>query len=127
LELGAEREEVYSGFWGYNSLLTGAALGGNLLVLNGHTAIASMLAIVYTALLQFSIKAIFMKVIGVPSSGYFYYSLANTSDVCVPGAVTVPDAAVRDGNFVVSEAEQWQGGPDVPMAGIDLFSRETAL
>jgi urea transporter len=79
LELGAERDEIYGGFWGYNSLLTGAALGGNLLVLNSHTAIATMLAIVYTVLLQFSIKAMFIKVIGVScfSSGYFYYALAN--------------------------------------------------
>ncbi|KAH0952927.1 hypothetical protein HN011_006873 [Eciton burchellii] len=61
LELGAERDEIYGGFWGYNSLLTGAALGGNLLVLNSHTAIATMLAIVYTVLLQFSIKAMFIK------------------------------------------------------------------
>jgi len=83
LELGAERDEIYGGFWGYNSLLTGAALGGNLLVLNSHTAIATMLAIVYTALLQFSIKAILMKVIGVScfSSDYFYYALANLAFV----------------------------------------------
>ncbi|EZA57233.1 Urea transporter, partial [Ooceraea biroi] len=61
LELGADHNEVYSGFWGYNSLLTGAALGGNLLVLNAHTAAATILAIIYTALLQFSIKMIFIN------------------------------------------------------------------
>lgn len=63
LELGADRGEIYSGFWGYNSLLTGAALGGNLLVLNSHTAVATILAIIYTALLQFTIKAILIRVI----------------------------------------------------------------
>ncbi|XP_020300014.1 urea transporter 1-like isoform X2 [Pseudomyrmex gracilis] len=61
LELGADYGEVYSGLWGYNSLLTGAALGGNLLILNGQTAIATVLAIIYTSLLQYSLRSIFMK------------------------------------------------------------------
>ncbi|KAM0727141.1 Urea transporter 1 [Formica fusca] len=61
LELGADYHKVYSGFWGYNSLLTGAALGGNLLVLNGQTAAATVMAIIFTSLLQYSIESIFIK------------------------------------------------------------------
>lgn len=53
---------VYSGMWGYNSLLTGAALGGNLLVLNGYTAAATIMAIIFTSLLQYSVHSIFIKV-----------------------------------------------------------------
>ncbi|XP_011167753.2 urea transporter 1 [Solenopsis invicta] len=61
LELGEDRHKVYSGLWGYNSLLTGAALGGNLLVLNGQTAAAAIVAIIYTPLLQYTIESIFAK------------------------------------------------------------------
>ncbi|XP_011698932.1 PREDICTED: urea transporter 2-like isoform X3 [Wasmannia auropunctata] len=61
LELGADCRRAYSGMWGYNSLLTGAALGGNLLVLNGQTAVAAVMAIIYTSLLQYAIESIFAK------------------------------------------------------------------
>ncbi|KAL0104647.1 hypothetical protein PUN28_017409 [Cardiocondyla obscurior] len=59
LELGADRLRAYSGMWGYNSLLTGAALGGNLLVLNGQTAVAAIMAIIYTPLLQYTLESLF--------------------------------------------------------------------
>lgn len=62
MELGADRQRAYSGMWGYNSFLTGAALGGNLLVLNGQTAVAAVMAIIYTPLLQYTIESIFVKV-----------------------------------------------------------------
>ncbi|XP_032667188.1 urea transporter 1-like isoform X2 [Odontomachus brunneus] len=65
LELGAEYGEIYNGYWGYNSLLTGAALGGNLLVLNSQTTVATVVAIVYTTLVQYSIQFVFTKV-GLP-------------------------------------------------------------
>ncbi|KAG5318172.1 MCM6 factor, partial [Acromyrmex heyeri] len=61
LELGVDKYKTYSGMWGYNSLLTGAALGGNLLVLNGQTAAATIMAIIYTPLLQYAIESIFVK------------------------------------------------------------------
>ncbi|KAL6434049.1 hypothetical protein ACFW04_005895 [Cataglyphis niger] len=61
LQLGADHHKVYSGFWGYNSLLTGAALGGNLLILNGQTAAAAVMAIIFTSLLQYSIESILIK------------------------------------------------------------------
>ncbi|XP_012221640.2 urea transporter 1-like isoform X2 [Linepithema humile] len=60
-DLGADYRLVYSGMWGYNSLLTGAALGGNLLVLNGYTVAATIMAIIFTSLLQYSIQSIFIK------------------------------------------------------------------
>ena len=56
--------------WGYNSLLTGAALGGNLLVLNGQTAAATIMAIIYTPLLQYAIESIFVKVTEASLSFY---------------------------------------------------------
>ncbi|KYM97195.1 Urea transporter 1, partial [Cyphomyrmex costatus] len=61
LELGVDIHKTYSGMWGYNSLLTGAALGGNLLVLNGQTAAATIMAIIYTSLVQYAIESIFVK------------------------------------------------------------------
>ncbi|CAL1680154.1 unnamed protein product [Lasius platythorax] len=61
LELGADYHKVYSGLWGYNSLLTGAALGGNLLVLNGQTAAAAVIAVIFTSLLQYSIESILIN------------------------------------------------------------------
>lgn len=70
MELGADRHKAYSGMWGYNSLLTGAALGGNLLVLNGQTAAAAIMAIIYTPLLQYTIESIFVKVTGASLSFY---------------------------------------------------------
>ncbi|EFN85749.1 Urea transporter, erythrocyte [Harpegnathos saltator] len=62
LHLGVEHDEIYSGIWAYNSLLTGAALGGNLLVLNGQTTAATVVAIVYTALVQYCVQSVFAKV-----------------------------------------------------------------
>lgn len=62
LELGVEYDEIYNGFWGYNGLLTGAALGGNLLVLNFQTAAATVVAIVFTSLAQYCVQPIFKKV-----------------------------------------------------------------
>lgn len=64
LELGVEYDEIYNGSWGYNSLLTGAALGGNLLVLNSQTSVATVVAIVYTVLVQYCIQSVFTKVLG---------------------------------------------------------------
>lgn len=60
-ELGADYRLIYSGKWGYNSLLTGAALGGNLLVLNRYTAAATVMAVIFTSFLQYSIQSIFSK------------------------------------------------------------------
>ncbi|XP_072767392.1 urea transporter 1 [Anoplolepis gracilipes] len=61
LELGVDYHKVYSGLWGYNSLLTGAALGGNLLVLNSQTTAATFMAIIFTLLLQYSIESILIN------------------------------------------------------------------
>ncbi|XP_066581180.1 urea transporter 1-like isoform X2 [Prorops nasuta] len=62
LELGVANEEIYSGLWGFNSLLTGAALGGNLIVLNFQTAAATLVAIVYTTIVQYAIHYLFVKI-----------------------------------------------------------------
>ncbi|XP_076758802.1 urea transporter 1 [Xylocopa sonorina] len=59
LMLGVEIEEIYAGFWGYNTFLTGASLGGTLFVLNKQTAVATIVAIVYTAIVQYSVLFFF--------------------------------------------------------------------
>ncbi|KAG7191067.1 hypothetical protein KM043_007109 [Ampulex compressa] len=61
LEFGASYEEVYSGVWGFNSLLTAVALGGNLFVLNGQTAGATLVAIAYTSIVQYAVQFLFRK------------------------------------------------------------------
>ncbi|XP_046829777.1 urea transporter 2-like isoform X3 [Vespa crabro] len=65
LELGAPHNEVFTGLWGFNCFLTGAALGGNLFVINVQTAAATLVAIVYTVVLQYVLRIIFGK-IGLP-------------------------------------------------------------
>ncbi|KAF7388362.1 hypothetical protein HZH68_012304 [Vespula germanica] len=65
LELGAPHKEVFTGLWGFNCFLTGAALGGNLFVINVQTAAATLVAIVYTVVLQYVLRIIFGK-IGLP-------------------------------------------------------------
>ncbi|XP_046829776.1 urea transporter 2-like isoform X2 [Vespa crabro] len=62
LELGAPHNEVFTGLWGFNCFLTGAALGGNLFVINVQTAAATLVAIVYTVVLQYVLRIIFGKV-----------------------------------------------------------------
>lgn len=71
--LGADKHKAYSGMWGYNSLLTAAALGGNLLVLNGQTAAAAIMATIYTPLLQYIVESIFVKV--TEASLFPFYSI----------------------------------------------------
>nr|XP_050860600.1 urea transporter 2-like isoform X3 [Vespula vulgaris] len=65
LELGAPHNEVFTGLWGFNCFLTGAALGGNLFVINVQTVAATLVAIVYTLVLQYVLRIIFGK-IGLP-------------------------------------------------------------
>ncbi|KAI4498293.1 hypothetical protein M0802_006472 [Mischocyttarus mexicanus] len=65
LELGVPHNGVFTGLWGFNSFLTGAALGGNLFVLNVQTAVATLVAIVYTVILQYVLQILLGK-IGLP-------------------------------------------------------------
>lgn len=60
--MNVPHDKVYTGFWGYNSLLTGAALGGNLFVINGHTVAATFVAIIYTIVVQYGVHIFFNKV-----------------------------------------------------------------
>ncbi|XP_011873760.1 PREDICTED: urea transporter 1-like isoform X2 [Vollenhovia emeryi] len=96
LELGADRHKAYSGMWGYNSLLTGAGLGGNLLVLNGQTAVAAILAIIYTPLLQYTLESIFVKlqlpVLTLPfviATSLFLKLSDGKEDLIFPGPVSI--------------------------------------
>ncbi|XP_015184905.1 PREDICTED: urea transporter 1-like [Polistes dominula] len=65
LEFRVPHNEVFTGLWGFNSFLTGAALGGNLFVLNLQTAVATLVAIVYTVILQYVLRILLGK-IGLP-------------------------------------------------------------
>ncbi|XP_033215432.1 urea transporter DVU1160-like [Belonocnema kinseyi] len=61
LELDISYEIIYSGVWGFNGLLTGAALGGNFLIINKHASIATVVAIAFTTILQYIIYIILNK------------------------------------------------------------------
>ncbi|XP_011260402.1 urea transporter 1 isoform X2 [Camponotus floridanus] len=61
LQLGVDHDKVYNGIWGYNNVLTGSALGGNLFVLNGQTAAAAVMGIIFTSLVQYSLESIFIN------------------------------------------------------------------
>lgn len=52
LQVGAPPEMVYAGLWGFNGYLTGACLGGSFLVLNGQSAAATTVAVVFTGFMQ---------------------------------------------------------------------------
>lgn len=69
LILGAPINEIYIGFWGFNTLLTGISLGGFFYTLNGQTAVATIVAIIYTVIVQYSILFLFKNVIKI----YFNY------------------------------------------------------
>ncbi|KOX74496.1 Urea transporter 1, partial [Melipona quadrifasciata] len=59
LMLDVQIDEIYTGLWGYNTFLTGASLGGTFFVLNGQTAAATIVAIVYTVIVQYAILFFF--------------------------------------------------------------------
>ncbi|XP_017891467.1 urea transporter 1-like [Ceratina calcarata] len=70
LMLGVELASIYSGFWGYNAFLTGGVLGGNFFVLTGQTVVATIMAVVYTVIVQYCIHFFFknlkLPVLGLP-------------------------------------------------------------
>lgn len=63
LIFGASIDEIYSGFWGFNTLLTGISLGGFFYTFNGQMVAATIVAIVYTMIVQYSILFLFKNVI----------------------------------------------------------------
>ncbi|XP_011303656.1 urea transporter 1 isoform X3 [Fopius arisanus] len=74
LGLGVPYEGVYSGLWGYNSLLSTSSLGGIFLVLNPQTALLSFTAGTFTVLLQYTL--------------YFFLSKMQLSVLTIPFVVT---------------------------------------
>lgn len=120
LELGAEYGEIYNGFWGYNSLLTGAALGGNLLVLNSQTTVATVVAIVYTTLVQYSIQTVFMKV----RESFLTANLRHFARLTrrhISGGPADTDAAVHHSRLIVLKAKKRRGRCDVSTAYAGLL------
>ncbi|XP_046750971.1 urea transporter 1-like [Diprion similis] len=65
LALDVPIEEVYSGSWGYNGLLTTSSLGGLFFVLNFQTTIAAVFAGMFATILQSVFTPLFAK-IGLP-------------------------------------------------------------
>lgn len=55
LQLNVQYELIYSGVWGFNGILTGAALGGHFLIINQYSCLATIVAIAFTAILQYII------------------------------------------------------------------------
>ncbi|XP_043482783.1 urea transporter 1-like isoform X2 [Leptopilina heterotoma] len=55
LQLNVPVELIYSGVWGFNGILTGAALGGHFLIINQYSCMATIVAIAFTSTLQFII------------------------------------------------------------------------
>lgn len=60
--LGVQIDEIYAGLWGYNTFLTGASLG-TLFAFSGQTAVATVVAIVYTVIVQYGVLFFFRDVI----------------------------------------------------------------
>ncbi|XP_033344167.1 urea transporter 1-like [Bombus vosnesenskii] len=58
LMLGIQIDEIYAGLWGYNTFLTGASLG-TLFAFSGQTAVAVIVAIVYTVIVQYGVLFFF--------------------------------------------------------------------
>ncbi|XP_016921601.2 urea transporter 2-like isoform X2 [Apis cerana] len=59
LIFGAPINEIYIGFWGFNTLLTGISLGGFFYTFNGQMVAATIVAIIYTMIVQYSILFLF--------------------------------------------------------------------
>ncbi|KAK7872163.1 hypothetical protein R5R35_001729 [Gryllus longicercus] len=58
-------ESLYAGVWGYNGLLTAAALGGFALVLTPQSAALALMGALLTAVVHFALLASFLRA-GVP-------------------------------------------------------------
>lgn len=63
LQLNVQYELIYSGVWGFNGILTGAALGGHFLIINQYSCLATIVAIAFTAILQYIIFNILHQVL----------------------------------------------------------------
>lgn len=91
LGLGAPHNEIFTGLWGYNCFLTGAALGGTFFVLNAQTAAATLVAIICTVAVQYVLTDPFTR-IGLPlltvpfllSSALFLSLRSSSPDAIIP-------------------------------------------
>lgn len=91
LGLGAPHNEIFTGLWGYNCFLTGAALGGTFFVLNAQTAAATLVAIICTVAVQYVLTDPFTR-IGLPlltvpfllSSTLFLSLRSSSPDAIIP-------------------------------------------
>lgn len=70
--LGADINEIYAGVWGFNTFLTSAALGGTFFALNAQTIVATILATIYTTIVQYSVLFFFKEVIKFVSLNFYF-------------------------------------------------------
>ncbi|XP_015116209.1 urea transporter 2 [Diachasma alloeum] len=95
LGLGVPHESVYSGLWGYNSLLSSCSLGGIFLVLNTQTTLLAFIAATFTVLLQYTLDFFFSKmplsVLTIPfvATCYLFITVRDVMDPVFPEPMIV--------------------------------------
>ncbi|XP_063986730.1 urea transporter 2-like isoform X2 [Diachasmimorpha longicaudata] len=95
LGLGVPHESVYSGLWGYNSLLLSCSFGGIFLVLNTQTTLLAFIAAIFTVLLQYTLNFFFLKmslsVLTIPfvATCYLFISVRDVMDPVFPEPMIV--------------------------------------
>ncbi|XP_071866319.1 urea transporter 1 isoform X1 [Bombus fervidus] len=104
LMLGTQIDEIYAGFWGYNTFLTGAALG-TLFAFTRQTAVATIVAIVYTVIVQYGVLFFFrdlkLPILSLPFilvTSLFLQLRNNSEDKTFlqPSPISIPQEQRRD-------------------------------
>ncbi|XP_076394651.1 urea transporter 1 isoform X1 [Megachile rotundata] len=134
LVLGVEINEVYSGFWGYNTFLTGAVLGGNLFVINGQTAAATIVAITFTVIVHYGVLFFFrnlkIPVISLPFvmvASLFLKLRDNPGDKTFPRPLSpsFPEKQRRDyittQHMLIQQADEPEESEDENKRNVSMF------
>lgn len=64
-----EYDPIYMGLWGYNGVLSSAAIGGFFFVPNVHSILTALLNVIFTAMIQ---QALALSLVGVSSHIFSY-------------------------------------------------------
>ena len=104
LMFGIQMDEIYAGLWGYNTFLTGASLA-TLFAFTGQTAAATIVAIVYTAIVQYGVLFFFrdlkLPILSLPFilvTSLFLQLRNNSEDKTFlqPSPISIPQEQRRD-------------------------------
>ncbi|XP_043511001.1 urea transporter 1-like isoform X3 [Frieseomelitta varia] len=113
LMLDVQIDEIYTGLWGYNTFLTGASLGGNFFVLNGQTAAATIVAIVYTVIVQYAILFFFrnlkLPILTLPFvlvTSLFLKLRSNPGDKTFPQPPPISFSRTQHRDYITSQQAQ---------------------